>query len=133
MKSLHLMLPLSFCALLALGCGPSGPKTYTASGAVTFDGQPVESGEIIFRAADGAAASWEGKIEGGKYSLQVTAGAKRVEITARRQTASPAAADSGEPAIQFESYIPEQYNEKSTLTAEVSADGDNVFDFNLTP
>ena len=113
------------------GCGPSGPKTYTATGEVTFDGDPVEEGEIIFRAADGASGSWEGRIVGGSYSLETTAGAKRVEITARRKIEGAAAAASGEPAISFESYIPEQYNEKSELTANVTADGDNQFDFPL--
>lgn len=30
------------------GCGPSGPKTYSISGSVTYNGQPVPSGSIIF-------------------------------------------------------------------------------------
>ncbi len=118
--------------LLLAGCTPAGPKTYTASGEVTFDGQPVEAGEIIFRAADGASGSWEGKIVGGRYSLETTSGAKRVEITARRKVEAPAAA-SGEPAISFQMYIPEQYNEQSKLTADVTPAGPNEFNFSLTP
>ena len=115
------------------GCGPSGPQTYTATGKVTFDGQPVEEGEIIFRAADGASGSWEGRIVGGSYSLETTPGEKRVEITARRQVEGAPAADSGEPSISFESYIPQEYNEKSKLTANVTPAGPNTFNFDLTP
>ena len=121
------------CLIFSLGCGPSGPETYTATGKVTFDGQPVSEGEIIFRAADGATGSWEARIADGSYTLETTAGAKRVEITARRKVEGAPAAASGEPAISFESYIPEKYNEKSELTADVTPGGPNEFNFTLTP
>ena len=99
---------------------------------MTFDGQPVEEGEIIFRAADGTQGSWEEKISSGAYSLRTTPGQKRVEITARRKVETPAAA-SGEPAISFQMYIPEEYNEDSKLTANVTPEGPNQFDFLLEP
>lgn len=121
------------CLVFLLGCGPSGPETYTATGTVTFDGQPVTEGEIIFRAADGASGSSEEKIVGGSYTLETTPGAKRVEITARRKVEGAPAAASGEPAMSFESYIPEKYNEKSELTAEVTTSGPNTFNFTLLP
>ena len=117
---------------LVLGCGPSGPTTYTVTGRVTFDGQPVEEGEIIFRAADGASGSWEARIVGGSYSMEVTPGEKRVEITARRKVEGASPAASGEPALSFESFIPERYNEKSELTANVTPSGPNTFNFALT-
>ena len=113
------------------GCGPRGPVTYPVSGTVKVDGQPVANGEIIFRAADGATGSWEAKITDGSYSLESTAGEKRVEITARRKIDAAGNADSGEPAFSFEAYIPEKYNEKSDLKATVTSAGPNVFDFDL--
>lgn len=128
---LRIVFPIFVLALI-LGCGPSGPKTYTATGKVTFDGQPVAEGEIIFRAADGSQGSAEGRIQAGSYSLETTPGEKKVEITARRKVVGPAAA-SGEPAISFESYIPEKYNEKSKLAATVTAAGPNKFDYDLEP
>ena len=121
------------CLVLLLGCGPSGPETYIATGSVTFDGEPVTEGEIIFRAADGATGSWETRIIDGSYTLETSPGTKRVEITARRQVEGTPAAASGEPAMSFESYIPEKYNDKSELTAEVTPSGPNTFDFTLTP
>ena len=130
--TLRLAVVFIFLTLIC-GCGPSGSETHTATGKVTFDGQPVEEGEIIFRAADGASGSWEGRIVAGSYTLETTPGEKRVEVTARRQVAGAPAAASGEPAISFESYIPEKYNEKSELVANVTPGGPNTFDFDLTP
>jgi len=34
------------------GCGTRGPALVPVSGSVTFDGTPVETGEILFRATD---------------------------------------------------------------------------------
>ncbi|MCA9246696.1 MAG: hypothetical protein KDA42_06260 [Planctomycetales bacterium] len=119
-------------AVLAVisGCGPSGPVTYSISGNVTFDGTPVEQGEIIFRAADGASGSWASRIVEGKYRLESTVGKKRVEITARRQVAGRIA-DSGEPAIATEMYVPDCYNRRSELAVEILEDGERKFDFPL--
>ncbi len=118
-------------SLCLIGCGKEGPVTYRVTGTVTFDDQPVEEGEIIFRAADGASGSWETRIVGGNYRLETTPGAKKIEITARRKIEGGPVAESGEPAINFEAYIPEIYNEKSELTERVSPDGSNKFDFHL--
>ena len=117
---------------MLVGCQDDGPATYPVAGSVTFAGQPVADGEIIFRAADGAQGSWAAKITAGEYSLKSTAGAKRVEISARRQIETAPAA-SGEGSINFQMYIPAKYNEKSQLTAAVTPAGPNTFDFALEP
>ncbi len=130
-SSLPWFLPVALILALAAGCG-SADGLHAVSGTVTFDGQPVESGEIIFRPNGGTEASAAGKIVGGRYSLRAAPGPKRVEITAMRQVETPQAA-SGEPALSFQSYIPEKYNRNSELTADVTARGPNGFDFDLTP
>lgn len=33
---------------MTLGCGPTGPPRYDVHGSVTFDGQPVPAGTILF-------------------------------------------------------------------------------------
>lgn len=114
------------------GCGHDGPVTYPVSGQVTFDGQPVAEGEIVFRAAGGAEASWGAKIKDGAYAFESTAGAKRVEITAHRKIDVPPS-PSGEGGVNYQMYLPEKYNAATELTAEVTADGANAFDFALTP
>ncbi len=114
---------ISLCLLL--GCGGGG-DTVKVTGTVLFDGQPVEQGDIIFRAADGSAAD-AAKIEGGLYHLETKPGSKRVEINATRESATPA--PDGLPTL--ENYIPKQYNQASTLTAEVTDSGKNDFSFEL--
>src|SRR5690606_23163415 len=39
--------------LVGCGAGADGPPMYAVSGLVTFDGQPVEKGRILFRQTDG--------------------------------------------------------------------------------
>ena len=123
---------LGLCPAL-VGCGPSGPVTYEVSGKITLDGKPVSSGEIVFRTADGSAASWAGRIVDGRYSFRATAGQKRVEITATREVRSKVESASGEGDLQYEHYIPAKYNVESELSAQVTSDGANVFDFPLEP
>lgn len=122
------------CGLLAaglafaVGCGSAGPRTYEVTGSVTFDGQPVEEGYITFKPADGRSAPASEKIVGGEYRLQATAGAKRIEIKGQRFI-GPENAVMG--ARAREQYIPARYNLDSELEEEVTADGENRFDFDL--
>ena len=52
MKSLRLLpcisLALVVCVLAISGCGRDGPKRYRVEGAVTYGGQPVQAGRVIF-------------------------------------------------------------------------------------
>lgn len=125
------MLGVLFCGL-AIGCGGSvdGPQTVRLEGTVKFNGQPVESGEILFRPVNGG-ASGAARIEGGKFSLDSTLGAKRVEITARRSTGQAESLASGEESVVTEQYVPTKYNQKSELTLNVSEAKDDV-SFDLT-
>lgn len=118
--------------MLFAGCGPQGPKTYTVSGTVTFDGQPVAEGEIAFRDAAGQERGYGGKITAGKYSFESTPGSKTVEITAMREIPGKMVEDNpGEKTPAMEMYIPAKYNSETTLTAEVSDSGENVLNFDL--
>ena len=126
---------LSFIGCLLLtGCGggPTGPTLYKVSGSVSFDGAPVEVGRIEFRRAEGDKRAFSGEIKGGSYSLQCEAGKVDVVITASRiipgkfDTSNP----DDPPQPVGEMYIPEKYNAKSTLTAEVKS-GSNDIPFDL--
>ncbi len=119
------------CCLAAVsGCGPGGPKTVPVSGSVTFAGEPVADGEIAFRSADGATASWAGRIVAGRYAIRSTVGPKRVEIIAVRPKPGAKPKASGEGVIN-EMYIPDRYNLESELRAEVTTAGPNEFNFTL--
>lgn len=39
---------LGLLAAVSVGCGPSAPKLYPASGTVTFEGKPVEGASVMF-------------------------------------------------------------------------------------
>ena len=111
------------------GCGAKGPATYPVSGTVTFNGAPLDNGQISLRSVDGDATPAGGVILEGKFTLQSTAGEKIVEINATRE-AGPVDPTMGQ--APREQYIPKKYNVESTLRATVAPDGPNTFEFPLT-
>ncbi len=126
-------LTLVMCSMLLFaGCqGAANPESQPVTGSVTFDGEPVAEGNIVFRAADGQTRSCGGPITAGKFSFDASPGSKKVEITAMRVV--PGKMDTTNPGEEVplqEQYIPEQYNTKSTLTIEVS--GADPIDIELT-
>jgi len=121
------------CTVLA-GCGSSG--RVTATGMVTFDGQPVETGTIVFQPLDRAAAPEGAPISGGRYTVECPPGRQRVQIRGTRpvdESRVPRTMPRLGTAPVREDYIPAAYNTESTLEVEVVAGGSNVFDFKLTP
>ena len=62
-----------------LGCGGQGS---TVSGTVTYNGKPVEKGNISFAPADGKGTPVGGEIKGGRYSVSnVTPGKCKVLVS----------------------------------------------------
>ncbi|WP_417387028.1 hypothetical protein [Gimesia sp.] len=122
--------------LLSGGCGsPSGdaPVTYEVNGTVTLDGEPVSEGAMVFLDAEGNGRSFGTRIEAGSFSTAMTAGKKKVEITATREskTKMEPGPSGGPPVPALEQYIPKEYNTQTTLEAEVGADGENELKFDL--
>ena len=120
---------------ITVGCGSS---LATVQGNVTFDGQPIEQGLIVFEPVDGVGPVAGGAIQYGKYQLgteaNVTPGSKLVRIRAMRATgkkikAGPPAPDDA-MVDEIQQYIPDTYNEKSTLSAQIVA-GNNAQNFDL--
>jgi hypothetical protein len=113
------------------GCGPTGPKLYPVKGTVTWNGEPLPEGDIIFTPATPGDVEDAGKVVGGKFAFEARPGAKKVKITANRSE-GPVDPQMGlAPRVQ---YIPPKYSsaEKTTLTAEVTETGKNEFEFTLT-
>ncbi len=124
---------LAFAAVLgfAAGCGPAGPQPVAVSGTVTFNGEPVAQGDILFVDPLGAVPAGGGRIANGRYEFPVIPGAKRVEIRGSRPipgTSNPMRG--GGPDV--EELIPAEFYRDSKLRAEVTPDGANAFDFPLT-
>ncbi len=126
---------LSIVCLLTVGCGGSADKKIAVSGSASFDGEPIENGEIEFKPTESGGRPAVGTIVGGKYRISEQFGAKpgnySVSITARRQTevqgpGNPYATD----AVATEQYIPPKYNANTTLQVDISA-ASAVHDFQL--
>lgn len=118
-------------ATLLTGCaGQQGPPTYPVSGEVTWEGEPLEKGRIIFEplTADGTRPA-SGSIEQGQFSFQIEEGEKRVRVIAEREV-GPADPVMGAP--RRENFIPPRYNEESELQVEVTPEGENVYSFELS-
>ena len=125
------LLVASFAVILS-GCGGTtatvGPKKTTVSGQVTLDKGPLPDGQIVFIDTTGEPPRTYGAaVRGGKYEAELTPGAKRVEISARLP-----APTSTDPGANMKELLPARYNTKSTLTAEIPADGKRGLNFDLT-
>jgi hypothetical protein len=129
------------CVVISLfaGCGGHDSDRASVSGKVTFDGEPVKTGQIAFE-PQGQGRFGIAQIVDGAYQMPAqqgpTPGKYTVRITADRpssKAAQPAPEVSGRPAGEaYEQYIPAKYNERSELTVEIGAEPNAVHDFALT-
>jgi hypothetical protein len=135
------VLLLAGCAMSAVspfGCGPSdGIKRVVISGKVSYQGQPVTDGLIVFVPAKGTKGpTASATIRDGTYTVVaaggVPTGTHCVEIQAYRPVAAPPNRPaSRQDMAAKQQYLPEQYNRQSTLEATVDAKGGNTQDFDL--
>jgi hypothetical protein len=127
---------ISLGLVLSAGCNTKSPTgRYTVSGAVTFQGKPLEQGTIEFAPEGGGAASGT-VITGGAYTVPerqgLRPGSYQVRIYSSDTAASePAPEFPGQPTRVAKERIPAQYNSKSTLTAKVQEGGSNQFNFDI--
>lgn len=127
---------LVFLAAMLVTGGCGGPDGRQAiEGTVTFDGKPLEKGQITFTPQAGTNGPTAGaEIVDGKFSVPAAggpfAGRFRVEITASRP-GSQKVTDrfTGKPVNSFEQFIPKKYNTESQLDADVKAGATNRFEF----
>ncbi len=127
---------LLFVASLSLsGCGSSKPPLPRASvsGAVSINGQPASNLLIAFvpqGSVKGPRSS--ALVTDGKYSLDERTGPlvgpMRVEITTALEDDEPR---DGKVKPFTPERIPAQYNLNSQLSAPITVDGPNKFDFSL--
>ena len=128
--------------LILCGCGGSeGPVTVTVTGSVSLDGQPVSSGQIIFNDVAGTEKAYAGVIKDGAFSFPSTVGQKKVSISSPQEIVGSSTIVGGipgdpvsdeNPALEILESIPANYNESTTLTADVTSGGANEFPFELT-
>ncbi|QDV32450.1 hypothetical protein [Tautonia plasticadhaerens] len=135
------IVPTALALLLLPGCADPGPRPMRVWGAVSYDGQPVEDGRIIFSPTGNTpGGSTGGAIEAGRYDIPsrsgpYAGGTYRVEISSLEETGRTLenAVDPGGPALAvFFDRIPPAYNSQSTLSITVADDSSgNQHDFDL--
>lgn len=119
--AINARLLLTVClTVVVLGCsGQQGPPRYTISGKVTYDGQPVQEGKIVFTPSSGPGSVAD--IVSGRYSTRADKGAvtgsQQVTICGTDGTQATATHDN----TLFENY---------TTTIDVP-EGDATFDFDI--
>jgi hypothetical protein len=128
---------VSLAAMLIIGgCGGSNGRQ-SLEGVVTFDGKPLEKGQITFVPQAGTSGPTAGaEIIDGKFSIPAAggpfAGKFRVEITASRPGGQKVPDRfTGKLVDAYEQFIPSKYNAESQLEAEIKADGPNRLEFAL--
>lgn len=135
MRFLSFALVITF-SILVTGCFDNGPRRQPVTGLVTMDGKPLQEGSILFTPlGDGSTAGCS--ITDGKYELTTEngpiAGRYSVAIKAWKQSGAAYVDEAtGETESGLVSIIPKRYNDNTELAAEISAEGENKIDFELT-
>ena len=139
--------------LLILGCGgrrDSRPATAPVSGRVLFGGEPVAEALVVFYpTTPHAAAAHATTDDNGKYVLTsfhpsdgavpgsyivlITKQQAMNEMTPQESRAYYERTGASPPLPTYKDLLPKKYgnHESSGLSAEVSAEGENQFDFEL--
>ncbi len=127
---------------VVIGCSSAEYERAAVSGQVTFQGEPVSEGSIVFfPVGDTKGVSAGADIVAGRYELAASegpvVGTNRVEIQALRKTGRQIpdlmgdVSDPNRPLIDEKvNVLPPQFNVDSQLTREIAA-GENQLDFEL--
>lgn len=111
-----------------IGCAPP-VSTVAIQGKVTFDGQPLEKGDILFTHSDPQFGQEAGQIVTGTYTANVHPGANKVSIRATREVPGKFGPMGTEPLL--EDIIPAKYNSATTLNIDVTKEKKDGYDFAL--
>lgn len=123
-----------------LGCGGDGLPRQAVSGSISLNGKPLKSGVVNFvpQSLDMPTQSGAAVIDGkyvisratglvtGKYKVVISSGEGSAEKKVDKVSDLP-----GMAPIPAKEAIPPEYNNNSTLEANVTEGGSNVFEFNL--
>ena len=128
---------VAVAALLLPGC-EKGANRVSLEGAVSVNGKPIENGAInLVPIIPTAGPSAGAEIVAGRYSITApkgpVPGKYRVEIVATRKTGKqvPDMLLPGKTVEGIEQYIPDKYNVKSRIEAELREGENRGVDFDL--
>jgi len=116
---------------LAAGCGS---RQTSVEGDVTYEGQPIGVGRILFLPEDRKAVKRGGRFDNGHYKLVPPEGPPpgnhKVEIHWLKPTGKKYRNEFKEELDVLEEGLPDKYHKDSTLTTTIKP-GRNVVDFRL--
>jgi hypothetical protein len=127
--------PRVLAAVVLAGAMASGcNRPTTVEGDVTYDGQPIGIGRILFLPEDANGVKRGGRFENGHYKLEAPEGPPpgkhRVEINWLKPTGQTYRNEFNDELPRLEEGLPDKYHKASILTATVKP-GHNVIDFRL--
>ena len=117
----------SLLLLISLGCN-SAETPAEVSGTVLLGSEPLAEGNIIFEALDKSTAPGAGIIKDGKYTIQVLPGSKKVKIQASKPGTK---IDPVMKSAMPESILGPEFNDKTTLKAEIKPGKNEKVDFQV--
>ncbi|MBJ7432518.1 MAG: hypothetical protein JHC56_14375, partial [Gemmataceae bacterium] len=117
----------SLLLLISLGCN-SAETPAEVSGTVLLGSEPLAEGNIIFEALDKSTAPGAGIIKDGKYTIQVLPGSKKVKIQASKPGTK---IDPVMKSAMPESILGPEFNDKTTLKAEIKPGKNEKIDFQV--
>ncbi len=129
MISWHARMPLIVIACLAIsiaGCDSKGDK-FEIQGRVTFQGEPITEGKLLFLPVDQSRPQAVATISDGEYVTAepggVSVGRYKVQVFGYRKTGKVQDLGGllGEQEEQ-EQYIPVEFNRETKLTVEISSE-----------
>lgn len=139
-RQIVISLPEALCVLLlTIVFVPAGCRDATGrqkvTGEVSFNGEPLPSGEISLRPFD-TGPSAAGRVKDGKFELPSGKGPMPGKYLVRIESLQPTGkkvrlAGTTLQVDQMKQVLPNDYNEASQLVIEVTGDGENHFDFDL--
>jgi len=133
--------------LASPGCGGGEPGVIPVSGRITYKGEPVTIGDVYFSPSGSSTRGAQGKLDSnGNYALGTFSAQDGAYVGTYKVTVVSRGPDKPIPAKMIgkvleedmqgtgEPLIPQKYfnAETSGLSAEVSTDKTNTFDFDLT-
>jgi hypothetical protein len=122
------------------GCGRAsdGIDRRAVSGSVTLDGKPLPTGSITFN-PDGPGPSAGGTVTDGRYAIArpdgPAPGRYKVYVHSLARTGRKipdSDGPRGSTVDEMKNIVPERYNLRTELEAQVQKEGENRFDFELT-
>jgi hypothetical protein len=117
----------SLLLMISLGCN-STETPAEVSGTVLLGSEPLAEGNIIFEALDKSTAPGAGIIKDGKYTIQVLPGSKKVKIQASKPGTK---VDPVMKSAMPESILGPEFNDKTTLKAEIKPGKNEKIDFQV--